>query len=158
VDTTPGRGTTFRIFLPAMDFELADSKPAPTSQILSGSGTILVIDDEAVVCTFAKRTLEKLGYKVLMANGGREGVSAILHDRSIALVLLDATMPVMSGAETFRRIKAARPEMTVVLCSGYAESQAVAPFTGSDLAGFLQKPCTANQLLEKVSAVLRDRR
>jgi signal transduction histidine kinase/CheY-like chemotaxis protein len=158
VDTTPGRGTTFRIFLPATDFELAPSTPAPSAQRLSGSGTILVIDDEAVIRTFAKRTLEKLGYKVLVANDGREGVAAILHDWSIALVLLDATMPVMSGEETFRRIKAARPEVTVVLCSGYAESQAVAPFTSSDLAGFLQKPCTANQLIEKVSTVLRNRR
>ena len=93
--------------------------------------TILVIDDEVVVCTFAKRTLEKLGYKVLMANGGREGVAAILRDRSIALVLLDATMPLMSGEETFRKIKAARPEMTVVLCSGYAESGSGRPTPSS---------------------------
>lgn len=136
-----GRGSTFRVLLPVLKGEEAASVRQLGSRALSGSGTILVVDDEELIRKMAKNTLEHYGYRVLSAENGAKAVDLFkAGDDKIDLVLLDMTMPVMSGEETLRRLKELRPGVAVLLSSGFNESEAVRRFAGRRLAGFVQKP------------------
>jgi CheY-like chemotaxis protein len=158
VDTAPGKGSAFKVLFP-----VSEGKPArePSgSQInaernLEGHGTILVIDDEEAVRQTAKSALESYGYRVLVAANGKEGVN-LFHELGdgIDAVLLDVTMPVMSGEEALVSLKGLREDIPVVLSSGFNEDDATRRFTGKGLAGFVQKPYTAARLAEKMKMVL----
>ena len=155
VYSTPGKGSTFKIFFPATAEPLV-KPPAPASQgSLSGKGVILVIDDEEIVRRTAKKTLERYGYDVLIAENGQEGVSLFqaLADK-ISMVLLDLTMPVLSGEEALRQLKSIRPNAKIVLSSGFNEVEAIQRFAGKGLAGFIQKPYTAAALAEQIKLVI----
>jgi PAS domain S-box-containing protein len=157
VYSTPGKGTTFKVLLPATSEPAARISTQETSQYdrLRGSGTVLVIDDEPFVRNTAKATLERYGYSVIAAMDGREGVELFRkHEAAIRLVLLDLTMPVMSGEEALRIIRTINPNIPVVLSSGFNEVEAIRRFTGKGLAGFIQKPYTAAALATKVKDVL----
>jgi two-component system, cell cycle sensor histidine kinase and response regulator CckA len=156
VYSTPGHGTTFKVLFPASG-HVSSASPAPDTPAAHTSAMVLVVDDEPVVRRTAKSMLERFGYSVVMAENGREGVELfrVLADK-IAVVLLDMTMPVMSGEETFRELRAIRPGVRVVLSSGYNEVEAVRRFTGKGLAGFLQKPYSAAALAEKVRSVIEE--
>jgi CheY-like chemotaxis protein len=114
-----------------------------------------VIDDEEIVRRTARATLERFGYSVLEAENGELGVSLFRErSRDIAVVLLDMTMPVMSGEEAFRHLRSIRQDVKVILSSGYNEVEAVRRFTGKGLAGFLQKPYTGTKLAEKIRSII----
>ncbi|NUN95996.1 MAG: response regulator [Candidatus Omnitrophica bacterium] len=119
------------------------------------SPRILVVDDEETVRVVSKRMLEACGLSVLCARDGAEGVE-MFRERpmEITLVLLDMTMPRMSGEEAFREMRRIRPDVRVVLTSGYNEQEATTRFTGKGLAGFIQKPFTHASLLAKVREAL----
>ena len=121
--------------------------------------TVLVVDDEQIVRRTAKTMLERYGYSVVLAENGREAVELyrVLADK-IALILLDMTMPLMGGEETLRELKTIRPDVRVLLSSGYNEVEAVRRFTGKGLAGFIQKPYSAIALTEKVRSILAESR
>jgi two-component system cell cycle sensor histidine kinase/response regulator CckA len=153
VYSIPGKGSTFKILLPAGTGTAEVPHAGQASDKLRGSGTILIVDDEPTVLAMAKRALERFGYKVLTAVNGADGVTVFQeHPNEISAVLLDMTMPVMSGDETFRRLRAIHPEVRVILSSGYNEVEAVRRFTTKGLAGFIQKPYTAAQLAEAVKS------
>jgi len=99
--------------------------------------------------------LEKQGYSVITAENGKVAVD-IFRRRSeeIGVVLLDVTMPVMDGEETFRELKALRPDVKVILSSGHNETEALRRFTHGGQAGFIQKPYTSTRLLEKIRSTL----
>jgi CheY-like chemotaxis protein len=102
--------------------------------------------------------LERFGYRVLMAGSGEESVRLLEEARDeVAAVLLDVTMPGMHGLETLRRLKTVRPDVPVVLSSGYTDIEAMRRFQGQDLAGFIQKPYSAMRLAEKLDEILRPR-
>ena len=154
VYSVPGEGTTFKVLFPASLAPLALPQSEAVSD-LSGTGTVLVVDDEDVVRQTARHTLERYGYRVLTAIDGAQAVD--LYQRQpygIALVLLDLTMPVMSGEEALRRMQSINPQVRVLLSSGYNEVEAVQRFAGKGLAGFIQKPYTASALAEKVKEVI----
>ena len=117
--------------------------------------TILVVDDEPHIVLGLKDALEFEGFRVVTAANGKEGVR-VFRERvdEIAAVLLDVTMPVMSGEEALVRLKGIREDIRVVLSSGYNEADATRRFTGKGLAGFVQKPYTAAYLAEKIKIVL----
>jgi CheY-like chemotaxis protein len=147
VYSEPGKGSTFKVLLPASGGRVEASSEREVLRELRGSGTILVIDDEEVVRSTAKITLENYGYAVVAAGDGSEGVE-VYQQRGgeIALVLLDMTMPVMGGEETFRRLRAINPQARVVVSSGYNEVEAIRRFTSKGIAAFIQKPYTASKL------------
>jgi len=154
VDSNPGLGTTFRIYLPvsasgtAVDNDCNEFTP-------SGSGTILVIDDEETVRNVARIALERCGYKVLAAADGQKGLDLFERNpEEISLILLDMAMPGLSGEETLKRIQAIRPDTPVVVSSGFSETDARAKFGGA-ISAFLQKPYTAKQLGAAIGAILR---
>lgn len=123
---------------------------------LRGTGTVLVIDDEEMVRRVAKAVLELYGYRVLAAEHGEQGL-AVYQQRQdeIQVVLLDLQMPQMGGEETYRRLRLIRPDVRVILSSGYSDTEALGRFAGKDLAGFIKKPYTAAQLAEVVRQALK---
>ncbi len=159
VYSTPGQGTTFKLLFPASETEDQRSFEKVSEQVaLKGTGTVLVIDDEEMVRSTAQATLERFGYEVVVAENGLRGLDTFLRlaDR-VDVVLLDMTMPVMSGEETFRELRSIRPDVKVILSSGYNEVEAIRHFAGKGLAGFVQKPYTAVRLAEAVRSVLTPR-
>ncbi|MBV8732370.1 MAG: response regulator, partial [Acidobacteriia bacterium] len=159
VYSTLGQGTTFKLLFPATEqrSEATTTHVPITSPAVSE--TVLVVDDEDIVRRSAKAMLERHGFTVVLAENGKEAVELyrVLADK-IDLVLLDMTMPVMGGEETFRQLKTIRPDVRVILSSGYNEVEAVRRFAGKGLAGFLQKPYSAMTLVEKVRSVQREAR
>lgn len=142
-----GRGTTFKVFLPARD-GAAQKEPMPDSPVARLKGTVLVVDDEPSVREFARSALEYGGYRVVEAGDGREGVEAF---RALAgeidVVLLDLTMPRMSGEEALREIRKIRGTTRVILSSGYNEVEATRRLVGRASVEFIQKPYTVRELL-----------
>ncbi len=157
VYSTPGKGSTFKLLLPAVAEASAAVPSASVPEDLRGEGTVLVVDDEATVRGAAQAALERFGYSVLVAADGSEALDVFAAQPRISLVLLDLTMPVMNGEETLRKLKILRPDVRVVLSSGYNEVEAIRRFTGKGLAGFIQKPYTARALAAKVKSVLAKR-
>ncbi len=156
VHSDPGRGTSFKVYLPAVEGageRLA--RPHRVSKGYRGSGTILIIDDEEVVRSVTTRILQSFGFKVLSAAEGIEGLTRFRTQMAeISAVLLDLTMPGMDGEAVFRELRTARSDVPVLLMSGYNEQDAIARFAGKGLSGFLQKPFTVEQLIEKLRHVL----
>ncbi|WP_414662839.1 PAS domain-containing hybrid sensor histidine kinase/response regulator [Horticoccus sp. 23ND18S-11] len=156
VYSEPGRGTTFKLFLPRSG--TVPEAPAPGSGIelpdTRGTGHVLVVDDEETVRTVASRMLAVLGYTTECANDGREAVELYRADPSrFRIVLLDLTMPHLDGEETFRQLRHLNPGVRVVLMSGFNEQEAVSRFTGKGLAGFVQKPFDLESLAAGMRAV-----
>jgi CheY-like chemotaxis protein len=115
-----------------------------------------VVDDEGLVRRTARSTLERYGYQVVEAHHGRDAVDALRQSpRGFVLVVLDLMMPVMGGEEAFAEIKKIRPELPVILSSGYDELEATRRFGGKGVTGFIQKPYTARRLAEKVKEALK---
>ncbi len=162
VESAEGAGSSFTVLLPAQGTVTATSTPeqAFTVQPLSHStpGSILIIDDEDVVRRAARATLEHFGYIVFEASDGRDGADLFsrLHDR-ISAVLLDLTMPRMDGHEVWRYIRRVRPDMKIIVSSGFDEAEALKQFTESTGLEFIQKPYTASALVRKIRAALDPR-
>lgn len=158
VRSAPGKGSSFEVFFPALPGETPASEPAVVNQSpFEGTGTILVIDDEDSVRRAAQSILERYGYRVILAEGGKAGIDLFAKmSADIGLVLLDLTMPVMSGEETLERLKAIRIDVRIIVASGYNETEATRRLVGQELAGFIQKPFTSTSLAQQVRAALGD--
>ena len=155
VYSAQGKGSTFKVLLPAAGTGDERDDARETSDLV-GSGVVLVVDDEPVVRQTAKSSLQRYGYTVLLAEDGQSALD-LFREMSgrINLVLLDMTMPGISGEETLRQLHLTRPGVPVLLTSGYNEVEAIHRFAGKGLAGFIQKPYTAVQLAEKIKAALK---
>jgi two-component system cell cycle sensor histidine kinase/response regulator CckA len=161
VDSQVGRGSTFSIYLPAARI-LQKPKAQDKLQVLSsgtlpekGSGTILVVDDEEYILNADKALLNELGYEVLLANGGREAIRVFEENKErINLLILDLIMPDLGGEIVYDRIKSSRPDMRVILSSGYSIEGQAATLLKKGCDGFIQKPYNLNQLAEKIKEVL----
>jgi PAS domain S-box-containing protein len=155
VYSQPGRGTTFKLLFPVFgDMPPLENTPPAEAGELAGCGTVLIVDDEELVRHTARHTLERYGYRTLVAENGQEAVETFQRERNVSLVLLDLTMPIMGGEETLRQLKTINPGVRVLLSSGYNETEAVERFAGEGLAGFIQKPYTAAGLAECVKQVM----
>jgi PAS domain S-box-containing protein len=153
VYSNPGRGTTFKVYFPVSSGQVLP-KPVAAAIDPHGDSTVLVVDDEEVVQKLARSTLERYGYHVLIASNGKEALEMVeCAAGEISLVLLDMTMPIMAGEETLAHLKSVRPDLKVIASSGYNEVEALRRF-GDGVAGFLQKPYRASQLVEKVKLTL----
>lgn len=152
--STPGHGTTFRVLLPmtnashVMDLKTSHNTP------VCGIGTILVVDDEESVRAVATRALESRGYSVLTAEHGKEAIEMLAAHPEIMAVVLDLAMPLMTGDQVARRLRQQKPDLPIILSSGYPEGDATRRFARHDITAFLQKPYTARDLSEKVASVL----
>jgi PAS domain S-box-containing protein len=152
-----GHGTTFRVYLPLVDHQTEDREPEETESTLSGSGRILVVDDEEVVRTLLDDMLTALGYDVVLASNGREAVDYYrMFGGDVDLVILDMVMPEMDGRECFLAIKAMNPEVRAILSTGYSRDGAAQEILNEGMVGFVQKPFRVNHLSQVVHRALRE--
>ena len=157
VDSELGKGTTFRIHLPAAEGDaVAPSSPSSIDQTLrSGSETLLVVDDEESILGIARRCLEGLGYSVLTAGDGATAVKIYREEGArISLVLLDYMMPEMLGEDVYHELKRIDPAVKVVVASGYEEGGRVKPLLDAGVGRFVHKPYRLVELAQAVRAVL----
>jgi CheY-like chemotaxis protein len=108
---------------------------------------VLLVDDEDSILEVTAKALERLGFEVATAADGREAVELFSQGpEAFRLALVDLTMPRMDGRECFKALRALRPDLPVVLCSGFSEQESVKAFLGEGLAGFIQKPYSMGTL------------
>ncbi|MFO0948443.1 MAG: response regulator [Planctomycetota bacterium] len=156
VESEPGAGTEVSVLLPISDRPAESSSAPSTPARFVGDGTILVVDDEETVRVVASKILNRHGFKVLAACNGKEGVDLFrLHAPEIRVVLLDMTMPEMSGEEALREILSLKPNTPIILSSGYNDLEECHPFNGQAHAVFLQKPYGPQELVEKVRLLIQ---
>ena len=160
LDTEPGKGTTFRVLFPAVEGRRVDAAEQERGETRTEEhqerGTILVVDDEAMVRDLATEILERQGFTVLTAADGREALEVYrAHTDEIACVLLDLTMPHMDGEQCFRELRQIKSDVRVILSSGYNEQDATQRFAGLGLAGFIHKPYQSATLNARLRAVLQ---
>ena len=156
IDSGPQRGTRFRVLFPAAEGEIdVPVATAGLSKTWRGKGTILIVDDDDGVIDLMRETLQRAGLSVLTAMDGQAGIQAFSqHADKIDLVLLDRTMPTTSGEDACLAMREIRPDVPIVLVSGYSEERAAEHFQGPDLAGFLQKPFLPEELIDRVRSAL----
>jgi len=156
VESAPGAGTTFRIYLPRVEEALTAAAPPQPPPATAGSGTILLVEDERLVRVLARKVLEQAGYRVLVAEGGAQALElARGHNGVIDLLVTDVVMPEMSGREVMRRLLQERPAVRVLYMSGYSD-EAVAQHGVLDVGtSFIAKPFTPTTLAAKVREVLQ---
>ena len=146
VVTRYGVGTRFDVFLPPATAAAPTVDRAPPAPAAVRTGTVLIVDDEAMVLTVARTMLEQAGYRVRTAGTAAEAMAAVRYDPAIDVVVLDLTMPDRSGLDTFADLRAAIPGARIVIASGSAPE--AGPLVGA--AGFLPKPFTRAALLDAV--------
>lgn len=167
-----GKGTAFRIYLPrhvaganddvvdVSEEETAeDDKPITlaTQKDLTGTGTILLVEDEEAVRSFAARALEGRGYKVLQAGTGTEALEVLeASGGEVDLVVSDVVMPEMDGPTLLNKLRETRPELKVIFISGYAEEAFKKNLEGEEIFAFLPKPFSLKQLAAAVKELLDD--
>lgn len=153
-----GQGTTFKIYLPLDEASAATQAPLPT-QVMSGGGTVLLIEDEPGVRLMTSRSLQEYGYGVVEASGGHQALGVLERDDGrIDLLVTDVILPGMDGPELARRAAELRPELPVLFISGYTDDEIVRRGLLQEGQPFLQKPFTPEALAEKVGLLLNSRR
>ncbi|ORJ62941.1 hybrid sensor histidine kinase/response regulator [Geothermobacter hydrogeniphilus] len=156
----PGKGTSFKILLPCCTSSVRHPETSRTATLPTGlaerCGAILIVDDDETVRSVGRMMLEEYGFKVHLAEDGREGVDLLRRNPDqIGLVLLDLTMPHIDGEEAYRQMRTIKPDIRVILSSGYNEQDATDLMAGKGLAGFLHKPYRSEDLLTKVIETLQ---
>ena len=151
-----GRGTTFRVLFPALNRPGGAAAPDVAKlPSFHGEGTILLVDDDKAVCAVGTRMLERMGFTVISAEDGRQALELFQqHINTIACVVLDIAMPVMSGEDTFRELRRIKSDVRVIIASGYGESDVMDRFAGKGVSGFIQKPFMVAALSAKLNEVL----
>ena len=158
LNTTPGRGSSFRVLFPAQEASTKASGSTDVAQPAGqwrGEGAILVVDDEPGVRAVARTILERWGFEPVLAKDGAEGVDLFNRQPDhFRAVLLDLTMPGMNGLEVFEEIRRCCPRTPIILMSGYSEEDAASRFPQEGLQGFIHKPFQPAQLIEQIQAIL----
>jgi signal transduction histidine kinase/CheY-like chemotaxis protein len=163
-DSTPGSGTVFRLYLPALGSapgvvsDVPDAGKTLPSQAERLPGTVVVVEDEEAVQLLVVRGLERLGYTVLAAADGTAAIELMRATPKVSLVITDVIMPHMNGRELYEAMAEVRPSVPVLFMSGYSADTAVLRELVPRGAPFLQKPFTVLELAEAVGALLEPRR
>lgn len=148
-----GKGSVFKILLPASDAP-ESIPPVITSAVEGrGCGTVLLVDDEEDVRNVGREMLEALGFNTVTANDGFDALEILKRDLSIKIVILDLTMPRMDGEQAFNELRKLNPGIKVIMSSGYNEQEVTQKFVGKGLAGFVQKPYRMSGLREVLAGI-----
>jgi PAS domain S-box-containing protein len=161
VQSEANRGSSFQVLFPATSAAPRPSAAPSIAQAMSAEvqretkGLVLAVDDDEVVCHLCRRMLERIGFRVATANGGKEAVEWFrTHGASARCVLLDLTMPEPDGVQTARLLREMRADIPLVLMSGYGEQELEQRYASSRFSGFLQKPFSVQSLIDKMKTVL----
>ncbi len=156
VYSEPGEGTTVKVLFPVYpepDSDNLHCGEGTTKEMWTGKGTVLFADDEDTVLAVGRNMLEYLGFEVISAEDGLQAVDLFRRNaEDIVLVVLDLTMPHLSGDEVYREIRRIRTDVPVIISSGFSRKDVMHRFAGKNLAGFLQKPYR----LQDISTVIKD--
>jgi CheY-like chemotaxis protein len=153
----PGQGSAFHVYLPQVQVQ-SGGAVEEAGAIPRGSGTVLAVDDELVVCQLQEQVLHRLGYEVVSCSSGMQALETFQRDRArIDLVLTDMTMPGMNGAELARRIKQLSPATPVIICTGFSDIMNEEKAKQLGIDGYLFKPVTMQQLSHALYDALRKR-
>jgi nitrogen-specific signal transduction histidine kinase/CheY-like chemotaxis protein len=156
IESEPGHGTRATLLLPALERDVP-TRPLPraSEEAWRGSGTVLLVDDQADAREVGTLMLQRAGFQVVAACDGDEALELFRTHRSdVVCVLLDLTMPGMGGREVHAALRTLSDDVPIVLCSGFPEDAAQELFEGNDLAGFLEKPFTSASLLQSIRRAL----
>jgi CheY-like chemotaxis protein len=154
VDSEPGNGATFHIYLPASEKEVEDETETG-EEVLRGDEMVLLVDDEQMIIEVGQEILKTLGYQVMVAMSGREALDIYCnHPQKIDLVILDMIMPGLSGGETYDQLRAFDADAKVLLCSGYSLSGQANEILERGCDGFIQKPFKLRELSVKMREIL----
>ncbi len=155
VTSSLGHGSTFTVYLPLSTRQPVAIEPK-TPQLIKGSETVLLVDDEEMILEVGQALLSALDYKVVVAQGGEQAIDYLQNDGGeIDLVILDMIMPKMDGAMTFQRIREIHPGLPVILSSGYSLDGQAREIMQSGCNGFLQKPFNLAMLSQKIRDTLK---
>ncbi|MCK5738356.1 PAS domain S-box protein [bacterium] len=155
VDSQPGKGSAFLIYLPVTEGVVPVAKEETTEQIFKGNELILVVDDEEIIRNIAKRILERAGYKVMTAGDGHD--AAKLYQQymdDIKLVILDLMMPHIDGVHTAALLKEVDTNVRILISSGYAKEEQLEKLRDMGISEIIQKPYQYNELLIQVRQTL----
>lgn len=152
----PGRGSTFNVLFPALRAPAAAATTLRASaDNWRGRGTVLVVDDEESIRELLGAMVKEMGFQVLYANDGLDGVENYRsHSAEIDLVLLDMTMPQVNGKQAFKKIRQIKPDARIILMSGYTKEECASLFGEDGLSGFMQKPFRFGDLRNQIHATL----
>ena len=154
VDSRKTQGTTFTIYLPASRL-LPLAKPDRPTDRVSGNETLLLVDDEEMILNVGRKMLKRIGYTVLTARTGQEAIEIYRREMdTIALVILDMVMPVMSGSDLFEQLKKINPTVKTLLSSGYSIDGQAAEILKRGCNGFIQKPFTLDAVSRKIRGII----
>jgi signal transduction histidine kinase len=154
VYSEPGKGSSFKILLPALCRAVETLNGNKLDDEWKGTGTVLLVDDEEGVRAIGSEMLRELGFQVVLAEDGRDAVEVFKTRNDIDLVVLDFTMPHMDGEQCFRELRLQNPELKVIMSSGFNQQEVTQRFVGKGLAGFIQKPYRLSALREALKGVL----
>ena len=154
VESKRGEGSTFTIYLPTSEKEVIKDKELP-EELLKGEETVLLVDDEDMIIDVGEEVLGALGYKVLVARGGKEAIELYKAKKDkIDMVILDMVMPEMGGGETYDRLKEINRNIKVLLSSGYSIEGQATEILERGCNGFIQKPFNMRQLSQRMREIL----
>jgi CheY-like chemotaxis protein len=158
VESEPGRGTQFKIFLPRVEGSAVELEPTAPSQKTHGRRTILIAEDEAALRKLTRNTLKHLGYAVLGASNGTEAIEIAGRCNShIDLLLTDVVMPGMSGRELAQRLALTRPDMKILYMTGYTDGAIAEHGVLEAGISILRKPFTHAQLIQSLDGIFEER-
>ncbi len=153
VQSEPGLGSVFRIYLPMVEEETAP--PVITADAVTGKGGILLVDDESILRDVGRDLLEDLGYTVYLAENGIQAIEKFAaHRCDISLVMLDVIMPKMGGKEAFLNLREQNPDLKVLFCSGFNHEGTADDLVALGANGFIQKPYSRNDLSRAIAEAL----
>ena len=163
LESAPGAGTRVRLLFPitpeprGIPFTLPPIAKAAGADCTERQDTVLIVDDEEMIRTLSVAMLEAFGFDTLVANDGEMALEIFRREGNrISLVLLDQSMPIMDGLTVLKELRRIRPDVKVLLASGYSKQEVSARFKGLGLNGFIQKPFNVKGLSDEVQRVLQD--
>ncbi len=157
VDSEKGKGTKFKVYLPASEKNVENKKEL-SAGVQKGSGTVLLVDDEEVIVDVGREILKSMGYNVVIARSGKEAIEIFDKAHYLTsvpdLIILDMIMPEMGGGETYDKLKEINPQVKVLLSSGYSIDGQATEILKRGCDGFIQKPFNISELSQSIKRVL----
>ena len=151
-------GTTFSVYLPESSLsEVGNEIETDNIEKLSGNGVVMVVDDDKQILDIAANILEEFGYNVLTANNGLEAMDVYRDNgANVDLIILDMSMPILSGQQTLSRIREINPTQKVIMASGFAQDDRIEDFKGLGPVELIQKPYSMYELGAKIKEIIND--
>lgn len=157
IDNTPGHGVSFNVYLPASEEIHAATKVLSDADIREIGATILVVEDEVIVSSMLVDYLQSQGFHTMLASNGQEAVDLVAeHKDTINLVILDINMPLMDGSEAYTKFIEIKPEINVLVSTGYISCSETQEILQKGAQGFIQKPFKMEEIKSKINEILRD--